>query len=99
MHIPNNHPGVLAALGAWLLMAIGLTVSAVLASYPRLVGVAILSLTLSGALLYRVSTSLREFIAALDLRVLLLFHVIRAPIGIGFLLFHSRGLLPGEFAL
>lgn len=90
---------VLAGLALWLAAAIALTAAGVLAAAPRAVGGVIFTLTLVGLVLHHRSATVRAFVASLDVRVLILFHVIRAPIGLAFLVFHGRGLLPEAFAV
>jgi len=45
------------------------------------------------------SAALRGWLDALDLRVLIAFHIVRAPIGLWFLVMFAEGRLPGELAL
>lgn len=42
---------------------------------------------------------LRAWLDALDVRVLVAFHILRAPIGLWFLVMYAEGRLPGELAL
>jgi hypothetical protein len=44
------------------------------------------------------SRSLREYLLTVDLRPLVLFHLVRVVVGVGFLVLHQRGQLTGEFA-
>lgn len=104
MSLPITHsrpsPRLLApALGAWFLAALGLSAADVLGGRAQLVPVAVLGLTATLVAIYRRSDGFRAAVDAIDTRALILLHVLRAPIGIWFLILHARGVLPGEFAI
>ncbi len=88
-----------SVLAGWFVLAVALAASNMLAGRPPLIPLAILSLTVSGVVAYRRSAPLRAWVHALDMRVPILFHAVRAPIGAWFLVVHARGELPAEFAL
>lgn len=86
-------------LAAWVAGATLLAASAPLTRAPFLVPLSIFGAVIAGITLYRRSTSVRTAVDRLDMRALLAVHVLRAPIGLMFLLFYSRGMLPGIFAV
>ncbi len=83
----------------WLLAATALALSGVLARAPFIVPVAILSIVAVGVIAYLTSPKLRAWVARVDPRTLMALHLLRAPIGITFLVYYSRGLLPALFAV
>lgn len=88
------------ALVAWLLAATALAALGVMSGarpYVPLLSIAIGLAVL--VCLYRLSTQFRSFALCVDMRGLLLFHGLRAPIGVVFLWLMSRGSLTPEFAL
>ena len=90
---------VLTAAGAWLLAAVLVGASGRLSTLrppaPQLV---LAGLTVAVLLLARLWTPLRQFVATVDLRVLVFFHVTRF-VGFYFLALHARGELPWAFAV
>lgn len=86
-------------LVVWLLAATALALSGILAQAPFIVPVVILSIVAAGVIAHRASPKLRAWVADVDPRKLMAIHLLRAPIGITFLVLHSRGLLPSLFAL
>ncbi|HYO65898.1 MAG TPA: hypothetical protein VEU33_07445 [Archangium sp.] len=91
---------VRAVLLAWGTLALGVSVSGVLESLPPLVfPVLIWSGPLAFLALRARSNAFREYLLGLDLRPLVLFHLVRAVAGVGFLVLHQRGQLPGDLAL
>lgn len=86
-------------LAAWLAGATLLAASVPLSRAPFLVPIAIFGVVIAGIVLYRRSPAVRAAVDRLDTRALLAVHVVRAPIGLMFLLFYSRGMLPAIFAV
>jgi hypothetical protein len=66
---------------------------------PLLVPVLIWTPVLSTLIAWRRSQSVRRVIEGLDLRAILLFHLLRVPAGIAFLVLYERGLLNETFAI
>lgn len=90
---------VWAGLALWSGAALVVALSGVVASLPRpLVPLLIWSPVLVGVALYRRSAALRAFVDTVDLRIPVLFHVVRVPFGAAFLVEASAGRLPSSFA-
>jgi hypothetical protein len=90
----------LATLGLalWAVVALAIAGSGVITLERRfLVPVSIVSAVVALVVLYVRSPSLRTLADTVDLRVPILFHTIRAPIGLAFLFLMTRGLDP-DFA-
>lgn len=88
------------ALAAWGAGAAAFATLGAMTAMPRpAVAAMIFTPVVLGVLLFRRSLSVRAWAASLDLRIPILFHVIRAPIGALFLWELSRGELPARFAL
>lgn len=87
-----------ALLGAWLIAALVVGASGVLARSP--LPPPVLALVLGGALTLalRGVPSLRAWAARVDLRVLVAFHLVRGVAGGYFLLLAAQGRLPAAFA-
>ncbi len=96
---PAGAGPVLTAAGAWLLAAVLVGASGRFSTLrppaPQLV---LAGLTVAVLLLARLWTPLRQFVATVDLRVLVFFHVTRF-VGFYFLALHARGELPWAFAV
>jgi hypothetical protein len=99
---PGPPPGtgaVLTAGGAWLLASLLVGASGWFSLLrppaPQLV---LIGLTIALLAVVRLWRPLREFAEAVDVRVLVLFHVTRF-VGIYFLALHARGELPWAFAV
>jgi hypothetical protein len=90
---------VYLVLVVWFSLAFGLSTAGLLESPPRPLVPIVLALA-TGTLLWcsRRGTALSRFVAALDVRVLIGFHIVRAPIGVWFLVADARGTLPGSLA-
>jgi len=86
-------------LVGWFAVAVALASARVIDGRPLLVAIALVSQVTFGVLAYRRIPSLRAAVVGLDLRVLILFHVVRAPIGAAFLVLFSHGLLARDFAV
>ncbi len=96
---PPGAAPVLTAAGLWLLLALLVGVSGRLATLrPPAPQILLVGLTVALLVTARSWTPLRRFVAAVDLRVLVLFHVIRF-VGFYFLVLHARGELPWDFAV
>ena len=90
---------VWAGLALWSGVALVVALSGVVASLPRpLIPLLIWSPVLVGVALYRHSAALRAFVDTVDLRIPVLFHVVRVFFGAAFLVEASAGRLPSSFA-
>jgi hypothetical protein len=83
----------------WLAAASALALTGVLRNAPFLVPITIFSIVTSGIIAYRTSPTLRTWVATIDARKLIALHLLRAPVGITFLIFYGYGLLPALFAV
>ncbi len=96
---PPGAGPVLTAAGAWLLGAVLVGASGRFSTLrppaPQLV---LAGLTIALLLAARLWPPLRQFMATVDLRALVLFHVTRF-VGFYFLVLHARGELPWAFAV
>jgi hypothetical protein len=90
---------VLLILRVWLVAALLIGASGVLARLPVPPPAIAIGLTILILLLIRVSRRAREGAWALGPRALVAVHVLRIAAGAYFLLLHARGVLPGEFAI
>lgn len=91
---------VFLVLVLWFSALLGLGVGGWLHRLPPvIVPVGLVAATLALALAHRRSPALQAWARRLDLRVLVGYHVLRAPIGLWFLMAYQRGELPGELAL
>lgn len=95
---PRVPTSVSLALGAWLLVASAVTFSGLLPLRPLVAPLGILGGTLAGLLAYRTLPAVRAWAGAVDLRWLVYYQSLRAPIGAAFLWLHAQGRLPVEFA-
>jgi len=94
------HRTVRPVLLAWALLALGASVSGVLASAPPIVFPLLISSgPLAFLLLQARVRAFREYLLTVDSRPLVLFHLVRVVAGVGFLVLHQRGQLTGDFAL
>ncbi len=91
---------VATGLGIWLAVAIAVSALGILYNPPRPV---LPALIWGPVIAFLVSfiyfRGLRSWVLWVDLRWPILFHIIRAPIGIAFLLMEAAGSLPAEFAV
>lgn len=96
---PSISTRVFLVLVVWFSLVFGLGVAGVLEQPPRPAIPIVLALS-TGTLLWlsRRGTALAGFVAALDVRVLVGLHIVRAPIGQWFLEADARGTLPGSLA-
>ncbi len=95
----SNHLGVLIAAGAWLLLAVLIGWSGLLASLPPASPqVVLFGLAAALLLLFGRSSVFRRWALAVDIRALVLVHASRF-IGVYFLVLYSRGELPYAFAV
>ena len=95
----STSKAVLIVLAAWLTLAIVVAASGVLEDPPALMTpVLIWGPVLVFLVVFGRSPGLREWTYALNPRWPILFHVVRAAVGTGFLLMSGRE-LPGEFAI
>jgi hypothetical protein len=97
------HPlprGPLVALTLWGLTSLALSFSGLLSpEHPARVPLSILGCTTAVLLAWWRLPTVRFFFAELGPRAYLAPHVLRAIVGVGFLVEHSRGMLPEEFAV
>lgn len=90
---------VWAALALWTAAALVLAASGALGSLPRpFIPLLIWSPIAAGVWSWRRGGALRSFVGAVDLRVLVLFHVVRVFFGAAFLVEMAAGRLSPEFA-
>lgn len=88
----------LAALASWLTVATIVSAAGLVSMERRfLVPIALVGLVILQVVLYRRGGFVRELADATSTRALVLFHVVRAPIGAAFLVAMSHG-LDGTFA-
>ncbi len=84
----------------WAGLALAVSLSGVFESPPIfLIPLVIWSGPLAFITAFAKSHRFREAVLTLDLRPAVLFHFVRVVAGVGFLVLHHRGQLPGEFAL
>ncbi len=84
---------------AWLLIAVGTGAAGLLRDLrPPVPQLILMTLTFGGLLLLRLVAPYRAWIAAVDARVLVAFHLTRF-VGFYFLILYSRGELPYAFAV
>jgi hypothetical protein len=86
---------ILSLVLLWGTLAI---IPAVLGIPPAVVPIAIVSIIVTGVVAYR-RPAVRRAVDAIDTRVLVLMHTVRAPIGAAFLFLYAHGRLPGAFAI
>ena len=91
-------PLALVTLG-WLAAVVLVGATSVAAHARPLVPLMILGPVAAWIVAYRRSSTWRARIDALPLRWLIGLHAARAPIGVGLLLAHQRGMLPAAFAI
>lgn len=97
---PSPSRTVPAALSLWAAAAFGASLfEPVTARTAPLVPVTIAALTLAQVLAYRRAPALRAWLARLDARWLVAWHVLRLPIGVRFLQLGSTGQIPAPLAL
>lgn len=91
-------PAVLVAVVAWLAVAVAVALTGAIARAPA-VGPLVIGLPLVAAALALRRPTVRAALAARELRALLALHVLRAPIGVAFLVEHAADRLPATFAV
>ncbi|HWB77667.1 MAG TPA: hypothetical protein VG755_22025 [Nannocystaceae bacterium] len=97
---PATGTRVFVALVLWFSVLFGLGVAGLLERpFPPLVPLGLAAATAAVILAARRNASLRAWIGAIDLRIAIAYHVLRAPIGVWFLAEYASGALPGELAL
>jgi hypothetical protein len=90
-----------AVLGAWFLLALGVSLLGVFDSEPRPpipLGLAAVVPVAAFVLCYLTSAGFRQFVLSLDLRILTLAQTWRVG-GVVFLILYQQGALPGVFSL
>ncbi len=97
---PASAHGLWVALGVWFTgalaaAALGLLPALPVAAIPFFIWTPVVAI----AVALRLSPRVRATVDAVPTSWLLLFHAIRAPIGLAFLLLEARGLLSADFAL
>ncbi|MBC8066715.1 MAG: hypothetical protein IAG13_00145 [Deltaproteobacteria bacterium] len=91
---------VFVVLVVWFSVLLGLGVAGMIDDLPPIaVPIGLIGSTAALVLAHLGSATLRAWVRALDVRVLVGYHVLRAPIGLWFLMAYRRGELPGELAL
>lgn len=91
---------VFVVLLLWLSVLLGLGFLGQLEHLPtQLVPVGLFGSLVAIVLALRASPTLRAWLGALDWRLLVAWHIVRAPIGVWFLVEHAQGRLPAELAL
>ena len=94
-----SRSAVLLIVRVWLVAALMIGASGVLGRLPVPPPAIAIGLTILVLLVIRVSRSARDGAWALGPSALVVFHLTRIAAGAYFLLLHSRGVLPGEFAI
>ena len=95
----TNSRKVFAVVGFWLVAAIAVSASDVLYAPPRpVLPLLVWAPVMAFLMAYAGFPGLRRRVLSLNVRSLIAFHFVRAPIGIGFLVLGTRGDLPAEFA-
>jgi hypothetical protein len=89
---------VMTALKAWLIVALVVGWTNVLAHVPVPPPFIAVALTIALLVLLRTSRRVQAGALSLGARAIVAFHAIRLPIGAYFLLLESRGVLPAAFA-
>src|SRR5262245_47674052 len=95
---PHRATLVWLGLAAWLAMATILASSGILLVSPLIVPLTAIATVIAGVRLYQRGGALREVADGVDLRVPLLAHVIRAPIGALFFFEAAANVIPWTFA-
>ena len=90
---------VVVILAVWLVAALAVGASGILSRLPVPPPLIAVGLAIALLLLVRQSRRARAAGSGLGPRRLVLFHLTRIAAGAYFLLLHSRGILPGEFAI
>jgi hypothetical protein len=87
-------------LVVWFSALLGLGVAGLIDRMPPLaIPAGLIGSTAALALAHHHSAALRGWVGTLDMRMLVAYHVLRAPIGLWFLMAYRSGELPGELAL
>lgn len=96
---PSATRTVVAALLVWFLVVVALAATGAMTIERRaLVPLAILGQATAFVVLYRRRGSLHGLAQSIDVRVPILFHALRGPIGVGFLVLAAHGRLDPVFA-
>jgi len=91
--------GALVVLGIWVAMGLAGARASVLSQLPPpLFPLVIWTPVVLAGLAYRRRPTLRDALRGVGLRPLILFHTVRAIIGVSFLVDGARGILPAAFA-
>ncbi len=86
-------------IAPWGLFAAALSLTGVFSFERRLlVPLSLISAVSTLLVCFRALPRFRAWAVALDLRAILVLHVLRAPIGVGFLMLEARGVLSAAFA-
>lgn len=94
--LPSLHRPLTIALFSWAIIAIAIAASGALASPPLpLVPALIFGLTIAGVLAHRRLPALRAFVARMDPRPAIAFHLVRVAFGLAFLSLGAA--LPEDF--
>ncbi len=95
----SSDRSVILALSIWATVAASAAALGVFSpTRVALVPITVVGTTLVLVLAYRFSAPMRAFADGIDLRVPILFHLVRAPIGVAFLALAARGELDPVFA-
>jgi hypothetical protein len=95
----SDHRPVWTALAIWIVAALLAAATGLVAALPRpLIPLIIWSPVLAAVLAWRRSPTVRAFVADVDLRLPVLFHVVRVFFGAAFLVEAAAGRLPSSFA-
>jgi hypothetical protein len=84
-------------VGVWLAAAFAIAAAGALASIRPLVPIVVFGTIGAGVLAYRRNAALRELADRIDLRIPILFHVLRAAIGAKILIATNEGVIPELF--
>lgn len=97
---PADHRRVWTALALWSAAAVTFAASDLLGSLPRpMIPLLIWSPVVAAVVAHRRSPTLRAFVDTVDLRLPVLYHLVRVLFGAAFLVEMSAGRMPAAFAL
>jgi hypothetical protein len=97
---PSMSRLVATVLAGWACVALPIAASGALVHLPRpAIPLVIASVPIAAIVTYRRSEALRAWVKTADLRLPILYHLIRIVFGLAFLRLFADGRLPAEFAL
>lgn len=96
--VPARSSGLMLGTLGWVFASTAVAASGLLPRAPLLAVVWVVGSVAGWTLAYRRSAALRRTLDAIDLRIVIAFHLIRIPIGAMFLVEHAHGRLGEVFA-